>query len=429
MDKTPAAFIEKWRRGKTILLRFARELYTEFLDKGCQKSAAALTYMTLFALVPLMTVTYTMFSLIPSFDGIANQLNAAILEHFLPESGQEITQYLADFSSQARRLTGAGIAILLVTAYLMLRNIEQTFNTIWGVKQGRSGLFGYLLYWAILSVGPLLIAAAFMFSTYLLSIQLVSEELNRFAVTEWLFRLTPWLLTSFAFTLLFTAVPNCRVPFRFGLIGGVLTAMAFEALKTLFGYMVANSSFKLIYGAFAVVPLFLLWVNLLWTIILGGAVFVRTLAENSYASRISRLSDMLVVLSCLALFREKAAHGESVSDRDCVRLGIGLVHWQRMRSLMVQNKWIAVTETGDYVLSRDLKQASIWDIAAMVRLPVNEELSALVQSPTERPWLGEYLQRQAKVVETTKSAFSMSLEDLYAIAPVASCNEARSASE
>lgn len=395
--------------------QFFLELYREFIDKGCQKSAAALTYMTLFALVPLMTVTYSMFSLIPAFNGVAEQLQNLIFSHFLPETGNEVAGYLADFSSQARSLTKAGVVILLVTAYLMLTNIEKTFNAIWGVRQGRSGLFGYLLYWAILSIGPLLLGAGFVLSTYLLSLKLFVTELQNLGVTQMVVRLLPWFMTSAAFTLLFIAVPNCRVPFRYGLMGGIVTAVFFELLKNLFGYLVANSSFKLIYGAFAVVPLFLLWVNFLWTIILAGAVLVRTLAEHSYASRVMRYSDMLAVLRCLALFRDKAATGDTVADKHCVHLGISLVHWQRLRSLLVENNWIVVTESGDYVLSRDLKRASLWSVAELVRLPLNERLTRKRATNISEPWFEDFLARQAQIGEFAEKTFSISLDELFSL--------------
>ncbi|WP_052692265.1 YihY family inner membrane protein [Teredinibacter purpureus] len=405
--------IVRLRAYLSSMTGFVAELAHEFIDKGCQKSAAALTYMTLFALVPLMTVTYAMFSIIPAFDGVAEELQGMIFTHFLPETGNEVTDYLADFSSQARSLTKVGVVILLVTAYLMLRNIEKTFNAIWGVRQGRSGLFGYLLYWAILSIGPLLLGAGFVVSTYLLSLKLIVTELNEWGLTSTIVQLLPWLMTSVAFTLLFVAVPNCRVPFRFGLIGGILTAILFELLKNLFGYLVANSSFKLIYGAFAVVPLFLLWINFLWTIILGGAVFVRTLAEHSYASRVLRYSDMLAVLRCLALFRDKLRSGATVGDKDCVNLGLGLVHWQRLRSLLVEFRWIVVTDSGDYVLSRDLKQASLWDVAEMVRLPVNEQLADNDNIPSPEPWLRDFLARQAQIGENARQTYAIPLETLF----------------
>lgn len=394
--------------------QFCYELYFEFIDKGCQKSAAALTYMTLFALVPLMTVTYTMFSMVPAFDGVPEQLQNMIFRHFLPETGEDVSDYLADFSAQARSLTKAGVAILVVTAYLMLRNIEKTFNAIWGVKQSRSGLFGILLYWAILSIGPLLLGAGFVMSTYLLSLKLVVNELSQMGVTAFIAGLLPWALTTVAFTLLFVAVPNCRVPLRFGLVGGVLTAICFELLKTLFGLVVANSSFKLIYGAFAAVPLFLMWINFLWTIILSGAVFVRTLAEHSYASRVFRYSDMLAVLRCLSLFRSKSATGDQVTDKDCVTLGLGLVHWQRLRSLLVQQRWIAVTDSGDYVLSHDLKHLNLWDVAALVRRPLNEAVAYTATAfPEPEPWFERFLECQTAATDFARQAYSVPLDELF----------------
>src|SRR5690606_3494761 len=149
--------------------RFFSNLMEDFFAHECQKSAAALTYLTLFALVPLMTVVYSVFSLIPAFDGVAEQLQGVLFSHFVAESGQELQGYLAEFSSQARSLTGVGVGVLVVTAYWMLTNIEKTFNSIWGVSRPRKGIASFLLYWAVLSIGPLLLGAGLAVNTYVLS--------------------------------------------------------------------------------------------------------------------------------------------------------------------------------------------------------------------------------------------------------------------
>ncbi len=411
----------KMPAGKSVFKevgQFMKNLAFEFLDKGCQKSAAALTYMTLFALVPLMTVTFSMFSVIPAFDGVAEQLQSLIFAHFVPETGTEVQRYLADFSAQARRLTGAGVGILVVTAYVMLTNIEKTFNAIWGVQQARRGLASFLLYWAVLSIGPLLLGAGMLITTYLLSLRLMVSELDQLGISTAFFSLVPLLLTSAAFTLLFAAVPNCRVPVKFAVIGGVATAICFELLKMAFGWMVANSSFQLIYGAFAVVPLFLLWINFVWTVVLAGAVFVRTLAEHGYADRSRRQSDLQAVLRCLAIFREKSKTGDMVTDQDCVRAGVSLVHWQHLRSLMVKSRWIAVTDNGNYVLSRDLKNVTLWDAALLVRLQFDEftagkgrEAKKAEDSP--KSWLREYGERLEKVRADAEEVFSIDLDTLF----------------
>lgn len=389
--------------------RFLSHLAAEFIDKKCQRSAAALTYMTLFALVPMMTVTYAMFSIIPAFDGVADQLQDLIFTHIIPSSGSELKRHLSNFSSQARNLTWPGIAMLGVTAYLMLTNIEKTFNNIWGVDQARRGLSSFLLYWAVLSIGPILLGVGLLMSTYILSQKLMVGEVNVMTAVAPLFRILPVAFSTISFTLLFAAVPNCRVPLKYAVVGGLVTALCFELLKLVFGALVAKSSFQLIYGAFAAVPLFLLWINFLWMIILGGAVFVRTLAEKDYAIRRRKLSNMMAIIVCLEMFREKSKSGELVTDEDCVRLGLGLVHWQMLRSLLVKNKWIAVTDNGNYTLCRDLNLVTLWDIANVVKMPVGELLEAHGSSAV----LKNVEQAYGEVHEFAKDRLSVSLEALF----------------
>ncbi len=389
--------------------QFTASLAAEFVDKKCQKSAAALAYMTLFALVPMMTVTYSMFSVIPAFDGVGDQLQALIFTYFVPEAGNEVQNYLSDFSSQARRLTLPGVGVLVITAYLMLTNIEKTFNAIWGVEQARRGLSSFLLYWAVLSIGPIFLGAGLVMSTYLLSLKMVVADVDLITAVAPAFRVVPLLMTSAAFTLLFAAVPNCRVPFKDAMIGGVVTASFFELAKAGFGAFVANSSFQLIYGAFAAAPLFLLWVNLLWMIILLGAVFVRTLAEKEYAGGAHRQADLVAILLCLEVFRSNSLTGQTVSDGDCVRAGVGLVHWQRLRSLLVKNHWLAVTDSGHYVLSRDLKHLTLWDLATLLKMPSSLELE---MSEACKPWLNEVNQRQLGVRNYARESLSITIDDL-----------------
>ncbi len=392
--------------------QFILNLISEFVDKKCQRSAAALTYMTLFALVPMMTVTYTMFSLFPVFEGLGDRLQGLIFQNFVPETGTEIQQYLSDFAGQARSLTGPGVAMLIVTAYLMLTNIEKTFNAIWGVDDARRGLTSFLLYWAVLSIGPLLLGAGIIMSTYLVSLKLVVGDVNIMAVASPVYRIVPILMGSVAFTLLFAAVPNCRVPIKDALTGGVVTAVCFELAKAGFAWFIANSSFQVVYGAFAAVPIFLIWINFLWMIILLGAVFVRTLAEKEYAGGAVRHPDLVAILLCLDIFRQKSQTGDVVSDRDCVKAGVGLVHWQRLRSLLSKHKWIVVTDSGHYVLARDLNRATLWEVAELVNFPATQEIQL---PPKSAHWHEVLKSRQDGVNSNAKEALGLSLEELFSV--------------
>lgn len=393
-----------------VARRFLHRLVQDFLAHDCQKNAAALTYMTLFAIVPLMTVMYAVFSVIPAFDGVAEQLQEMIFNNFVPEAGDEIQTYLSDFSQQARSLTGIGVGILVVTAYLMLTNIEKTFNHIWGVDRARQGLSSFLLYWAVLSIGPLLLGAGIGVNTYLLSVRLIFTDYDLFGFTALVFRALPLVLSAAAFTLLFAAVPNCRVPMRYAAIGGVTTAVCFELLRNLFSAFVANSSMSTVYGAFAVVPMFLLWINLVWTIILAGAILVRTMAERDYAFPDGKSTDMVEALKCLAILRSRRATGDGISDGDCYRAGLGVVSWQQLRHRFERNKWITATASGRYILSRDLRTVTLWDLARITNLKINDLEVRVANAPTS-VWFNDYLERRSQVAAGAKQALGVSLEE------------------
>ena len=152
---------ELWRRTQYLFARLGAD--------RCSENAAALTYMSLFALVPLLTVVYTMASAVPAFQGLETKMQAFMFENLMPDTNTEIRQYLDDFSRQAKNLTGPGIVFLVVTAVLMLRNIETTLNHIWRASENRSPVSSFLLYWAVLSLAPVTIGAALAISTYLSS--------------------------------------------------------------------------------------------------------------------------------------------------------------------------------------------------------------------------------------------------------------------
>ena len=155
-------------------LEFGRFLVQRFLADRGPHSAAALTYTTLFAVVPMMTVTFAMLSAIPAFQGIGEQIQVYIFSNFIPSTGATIQDYLVAFTDQARQLTWFGVGFLMATALMMLLTIEKAFNVIWRVRQPRRGISSFLLYWAILSLGPLLLGAGFAMSTYITSLSLIS---------------------------------------------------------------------------------------------------------------------------------------------------------------------------------------------------------------------------------------------------------------
>ena len=125
------------------------------------------SYMSLFAVIPLLTVLVTMLSSFPAFQVFGNQIQAMIFERLLPSSSSELENYFTGFSDQARNLTWVGALMLLVTSFLMLLNIESSFNRIWEVREPRKGLNSFLLYWSVMSLGPILLGLGFAISSYI----------------------------------------------------------------------------------------------------------------------------------------------------------------------------------------------------------------------------------------------------------------------
>ena len=179
--------------------------------------------------------------------------------------------YIHSFSQQARQLTTLGIIFIAITAWLMLRSIEDMFETIWTAASKRPGFNSFIMHWTILSLGPICLGLALLLATYLASLKYVSTVSDLFFATPIVLYLAPFALMVIGLTLLFALVPNCHVKIKHALIGAILTTAAFEGARSLFSWLVGFTSFELIYGTFAAIPLFLIWIYTSWLIILAGA--------------------------------------------------------------------------------------------------------------------------------------------------------------
>jgi membrane protein len=348
-----------------------RYLWRRFNDDQCMRSAAALTYVSLFALVPLMTVMYAMLSAIPAFQGVGEQVQGFLFQNLLPSAGAEVESYLSDFSMKARNLTGLGVGFLLVTAVLMLRNIENTFNTIWRARKNRSPLASFLLYWAVLSLGPLFIGLALGISTYLVSVKLFFDEIDAIGLGGFLLQWAPLLLSAAAFSLIYAAVPNCRVPFRHALVGGIVTALVFNLARGLFTRAVMGASYTAIYGAFAAFPLFLLWLYLSWNIVLAGGILVHSLSAYHHEAA-GKKPRLLKALGVLHRLWQQQQQGESLSEKEVLdhkhpdTHGLDSDSWCQLRDIFLQHKLLQIDEKGRYLLARNLQDVSYWQLKEWV---------------------------------------------------------------
>ncbi len=394
-----------------------RYLLQRYQDDRCSEIAAALVYMSLFALVPLLTLVYSISTAIPTATDIQAQLQQFLVDNLLPEASQDVANYLTSFSEQAKNLTGVGIAILATTAVLMLRNVERAFNNIWRNRENRNVVSSVLLYWAVLSLAPILIGLGIGIKAYLFAAAHAVEGIDVLGVSSALLSLLPFVLGILGVTALYMAVPNCAVPFRHAIFGGLFVAVTFTAAKALFTAAIANSSYALIYGAFAAVPIFLLWLYITWTIILLGAIVVHSQASYQTAAQAQR-PVLLKALDVLYLLWRAQLKGYTLgelkilSDRDVIGDGLDSDSWRHIRDSLMAANLITQTLQGHYILSRDLHHVRLIEIKALI----NQELEVPVTLAVCKPWqiranalLSEQRQVQSEVL-------SISLQELFSTA-------------
>lgn len=285
--------------------------------------AGSLTFTTMLALVPLATVAFALFTAFPIFSSFQMSLQIFLADHLMPaQLNTQIFNYLNQFASKAKGLTTIGMIFLFVTAVMTMMTVESAFNVIWRVRKARPIAQRILVYWAIITLGPILIGVSLSMSSYLFTRSMAFTAAQHIPpVIDWALTSAVLPLTALAFTMLYVFLPNCRVEWRDAVIGGVAAAIAFELAKRGFGYYVRRiPTYTAVYGAFAAVPLFLLWMYLCWFIALAGAMIASALP----AIRIgqfhrptfegSDLFDSLELLARLSEARDAGKRGYTVPE-------------------------------------------------------------------------------------------------------------------
>lgn len=351
-----------------------------FKQDRCSEIAAALVYMSLFALVPLMTLIYAVGSAIPTTTDIEAQLEQFLMQNLLPEASLEVADYLHSFSQQAKNLTGVGILILTVTAVLMLRNVERAFNNIWRNRENRRPVSSFLLYWAVLSLAPVMLGLGLGVQAYLYAAANAIAGFDSLGISTFVLSLLPFALSVLGLTALYMTVPNCAVRLDHALIGGLAAALAFSLARAIFTTVIANSSYALVYGAFAAVPVFLLWLYIIWSIVLTGAILVHSLSDYQNADQASRPAllkalDALYLLWCAQRQGVAVSEPDLLRNRDVVLGGLDGGSWRSMRDQLMDARLITQNQQGNYLISRDLSSVTFDELKKLINgeLPVPDD--------------------------------------------------------
>jgi len=396
-------------RKTPSLVVLARLAWRRFREERCAQIASSLTFITLLAIVPIITVALTLISAFPVFGELLENVEQFLVRNMLPESAATLAGYVEQFADNAARLTAVGIAFLFVTAIIVLLTIDRAFNQIWRVPRPRSTVQRVFMYWALLTVGPLLVGASLSLTSWLVSQSLgLVKELPRAA--EVVLDTVPVVLTGFTFTLAYIIIPNRRVLVRDALAGGLLAALAFEGMKHGFAfYLTQFPTYRLVYGAFASVPIFLLWIYLSWLVVLLGAVTAAVLPEwRERATQVDAVpgAQFLDALQILRVLWEAHGRGEVVT---ALRLhGIVKLPFDRIEAAlhaMSATRWTGRVANG-WVLIKDAAEVSVADVYRLLvfrhgaRLPARQS--------------GQELDRLAlEIAGGVEENLGLSLEELF----------------
>lgn len=348
--------------------RFLRYVTVRLQEDRCTQMAASLTFTTLLSVVPLITIALTLFSIFPAFSQFSTPIKEFILMNMVPETGGRIiTGYMEQFAESASRLTAVGLVFLAVTAMLLMLTIDNAFNMIWRVSRPRSLLQRVLVYWSVLTLAPLLVGGSLSLTSWLVGFSAeYSQRIPSLSMDA--IKLIPLMLTTAAFTLLFRVVPNRFVPIRHAVIGGLIAAVAFESMNRAFAFYISHfPTYKLVYGAFASVPIFLMWVYFSWLTVLFGAIITASLSHwrSTHSLRLDQAARLYYAIGILKLMHKGLSNGEVQTLPSLSRhLHIGYDDVERILDKLVHAKIVGKLA------------GSGW---SMVRTPEAVELSLLLK--------------------------------------------------
>jgi membrane protein len=343
-------------------------------------TASSLTFTTTMALVPFFTLALAIFTAFPMFGKLQSALQSWLAQSLIPEAiSRQVLGYLTQFSGKANRLGAFGLAALIVTALALMLTIDRTLNSIWRVRRPRPLAQRVLIYWAAMTLGPLLLGASLSLTSYVVSASrgLVSAMPG---VLQVVFDVTEFLLLAAGLTALYRFVPNTPVRREHAWAGGVFAALGIELARRLLAWYIAKvPAYSLVYGAFATVPILLVWIYVAWVVVLLGAVLAAYLPSLVAGTRRRsghgwQFQVALEVLRELEHARSTPRRGLSAPELSR-RLELETLQLEPVLEALVALDWAArLNEIDDavdtrYVLLADVRTTALEPLMRVLLLP------------------------------------------------------------
>ncbi|MES2401452.1 MAG: YihY family inner membrane protein [Pseudomonadota bacterium] len=342
----------------------ALTLRDRFREDHMGLTASSLTFTTSIALVPFFTVALAVFTAFPMFAKLQGALQGWLVQSLIPDNiARQVLGYLTMFSRQANKLGVAGLAVLLVTAIALILTIDRTLNGIWRVKKPRSLTQRVLIYWAAITLGPLLLAASLAVTTYVLSVSTGKVGVLPASV-NFLLNVLQFFLVAFGMAAMYRYVPNTFVKWSHAWVGGFFVAAGIGVAKNLLAFYLSQvPTYSLIYGAFATLPILLVWIYVAWIVVLMGAVIAAYLPSllagiarrgSAHGWQFQLAIEVVQQLNCQ---REKGSHGCGASAL-AEELQVDVLQLEPVLETLAGLQWIGqLVEEGEgesrYILLAD----------------------------------------------------------------------------
>jgi len=408
------------RRSRSIEnWRFLIYVADRFVHDNCQQRAAGLTFTSLLAVVPLLAVSFAIFAAFPAYARMRDQVQAFLFENLVPHVGETLQTYLEGFTAQTGKLTTVGVVFLALSAVMLMVSVSNTFNHIWRVRQTRSVIARMVTFWALITLTPLLFGASISISSYLFA---ASETTGGPPVADFLSDvgfLVPFVLQAIGFSAVFLLMPNYPVRRSDALIGGLIASTLFELLKEVFGlYITSFPTYQTIYGAMATIPIFLLWVYLVWIVVLLSAELTAAIPEWQAGTRrvrrrdLAPLARMLAALGILATLREASVKGGGLSPRRLLlETGLRPDDLAEAAEFLKKNQYVTRGEKREWLLCRDLNLVTVYDLYTDLDLGFEQPIRARI---LQRAWGRRFADLRESLNGISRETMAMSLEDLLA---------------
>jgi len=308
--------------------------------------AGSLTFTTVLALVPMLTIALAIFTVFPLFTTFRTALEAYFIQSLMPKAiSTNILSYLTQFATKATRLSAYGAVALMVTSLMTLATIDKVFNEIWRVRHKRPLVKRMMVYWALITLAPLLMGVSLTATSYLFAA--TSDVVGTLPGSKALYTIASVILTTIAFGLLYFIVPNRPIDWRDAAWGGLVSGILFEIAKRIFAAFVIHiPTYTVVYGAVALIPIFLIWIYTCWIITLFGAVITASLPVVKYErwwhvpKPGSRFVDAIALLEVLYQARSRSAQAglSSWEVREKTRLGFDEI--EDLLTQMTKAGWV-----------------------------------------------------------------------------------------